>query len=202
MESQRLRDLLAAADRWASRNASPEGSPAAVVLGLLRSEVARFGPGSPLVPPLADALSLYLARERFPESYGAAGTAADPPRRLDIEEARAWRSICLMEEQPSTRWTVETLAKAVGVSRAVFARDFTAIVGVPPLKFLARSRMETAAELLRDSPATLAEVGAAVGYDSEFAFSRAFSRHHGVPPSVFRTLPRESRAAIALALAA
>jgi AraC-like DNA-binding protein len=46
--------------------------------------------------------------------------------------------------------------------------------------------MLLAAQLLRDSDTSLAEIAVRIGYESEFAFSRAFKRHHGLPPGVFR----------------
>lgn len=100
-------------------------------------------------------------------------------------------AMALMQAEPAKRWTVERVARAVGLSRAVFARRFEAAAGTTPMRYLARLRMILAARLLRDTDQGLAEIAATVGYDSEFAFSRAFKRHHGVAPGVFR---RESGA--------
>jgi len=44
----------------------------------------------------------------------------------------------------------------------------------------------TAARLLRDTAAPLAPVARAVGYRSEFAFAKAFKRHHGTAPGAYR----------------
>jgi transcriptional regulator GlxA family with amidase domain len=96
------------------------------------------------------------------------------------------RALSLLGSEPARRWTVASLAKSVGVSRPVLARRFVESTGVSPLRSLTRLRMELAAELLGASDAGLAEIGSQVGYDSEFAFSRAFRRHHGTPPGAFR----------------
>ena len=46
------------------------------------------------------------------------------------------RVIRLMQNQPAEPWTVANLADAVGVSRALLARRFHELVGVPPMAFL------------------------------------------------------------------
>ncbi|HVW29109.1 MAG TPA: AraC family transcriptional regulator [Polyangiaceae bacterium] len=106
--------------------------------------------------------------------------------RARVADGRVLKALALMQEDPAKRWTVEKLARAVGLSRAAFARRFEAVTRAAPLRYLTRQRMLLAAELLRDSDASLAEIAARVGYESEFAFSRAFKRHHGLPPGVFR----------------
>jgi AraC-like DNA-binding protein len=54
------------------------------------------------------------------------------------------------------------------------------------MRYLAERRMQLAAALLLGTDSGLAEVAARVGYSSEFAFNRAFKRHHRVPPGVYR----------------
>ena len=89
-------------------------------------------------------------------------------------------------------WTVGELAKSAGMSRPTLARRFVRAIGEAPLKHLARLRMERAARLLATTDDALCRIAPDVGYETEFAFSRAFRRHHGVPPGVFR---RQARAA-------
>lgn len=55
----------------------------------------------------------------------------------------------LMHAQVAEAWTVESIARQVGMSRSGFAARFTAIVGEPPLQYLARWRVTRAGELLR-----------------------------------------------------
>jgi AraC-like DNA-binding protein len=86
------------------------------------------------------------------------------------------------------RWTVSKLARRVGLSRPAFARRFVAQTGQSPLRYLTRARMLRAAELIRDTREGLARIGTQVGYDSEFAFNRAFKRFHHVAPGTFRRL--------------
>ena len=82
-----------------------------------------------------------------------------------------------------------SLAAAVGLSRSALARRFAALVGEPPLAYLTRWRMTLAADLLRGEDRRLAEVAAAVGYESEFAFAKAFKRVRGVSPGRYRRRP-------------
>jgi AraC-like DNA-binding protein len=104
-------------------------------------------------------------------------------KSLDKPVARA---LALLQADPAKRWTVERLARAVGLSRATFARRFVAVSGCSPLRYLTDLRLALAASLLENDDASLAEVATRVGYVSEFAFSRAFKRRHGVAPGLFR----------------
>ncbi|WP_419995672.1 AraC family transcriptional regulator [Streptomyces boninensis] len=91
-----------------------------------------------------------------------------------------------MHSKPAAGWTVASLAAEAGVSRALFARRFTEVMGQPPLAYLTDCRMDDAEELLADRALTVAQVAKAVGYADAFGFSEAFKRHRGVRPSDFR----------------
>ncbi|MFI9010370.1 helix-turn-helix transcriptional regulator [Actinosynnema sp. NPDC053489] len=77
-------------------------------------------------------------------------------------------------------------AAASGLSRAPFAKRFTALVGQPPPTYLTWWRMTTAARLLRDTDASQAAIAGRVGCTSEFASAAAFKRTHGTPPGRYR----------------
>jgi len=100
------------------------------------------------------------------------------------------RALVLLHGEPERSWTVAALARAVGLSRPVFARRFADKVGATPLAYLREVRIDRAARLLAESDQPLAEVAAAVGYTSEFAFNRAFQRARGEPPGRFRRARR------------
>ncbi|WP_281186313.1 helix-turn-helix transcriptional regulator [Nocardia crassostreae] len=84
-------------------------------------------------------------------------------------------------------WTVAALAAESGVSRALFAKRFAAVMGQPPLNYLTECRMDEAEELLADSDLTVAQVAKKVGYADAFGFSAAFKRHRGMIPKAFRS---------------
>ena len=103
-----------------------------------------------------------------------------------LRDRRIERALLLLDADLSKYWTVERLARAVGLSRPVFAREFVRMLGLSPMRYLARRRMERAAELLLHTDQSLAEIAGLTGYCSEFAFGRAFKRHHQVAPGTYR----------------
>jgi AraC-like DNA-binding protein len=95
------------------------------------------------------------------------------------------QALAAMHGAPAEAWTVERLAREVGLSRSVFAERFMEIMGQPPMQYLALWRMQLASRLLADG-GHVAEVAAAVGYESEAAFSRAFKKLVGQAPATWR----------------
>jgi AraC-like DNA-binding protein len=96
------------------------------------------------------------------------------------------KALSLMHASPQRGWTIETLAKDVGLSRSVLAERFADLVGMPPMHYLAKWRMQIAAGLLSAGHANIASVAGEIGYASEAAFSRAFKKMVGVSPSDWR----------------
>ena len=96
----------------------------------------------------------------------------------------------LIAGNPSANWTVERLARSVGMGRSNFAAHFTAQVGRAPMEVVAEQRMEQAASLLRNGTLKVAEISELCGYGSEAAFSRRFTRHFGISPSRMREAAR------------
>ena len=68
----------------------------------------------------------------------------------------------------------------------MLAERFADLVGMPPMHYLASWRMQIASGLLSSGTANIATVAAEIGYGSEAAFSRAFKKVVGVPPSAWR----------------
>jgi AraC-like DNA-binding protein len=95
------------------------------------------------------------------------------------------QALAALHGEPKEAWTVEGLARLVGVSRSVLAERFTEVVGQPPMQYLALWRMQLASRLLLDGGA-VASVASAVGYESEAAFSRAFKKLVGQAPATYR----------------
>lgn len=101
---------------------------------------------------------------------------ADPPL------ARALR---LLHGNVAHGWSIKELAKEAGLSRTVFAERFSQKVGVPPMQYLMDWRMAVAKDMLQREATPLEIVAAAIGYQSASAFSTAFRREVGRPPSHF-----------------
>jgi AraC-like DNA-binding protein len=95
------------------------------------------------------------------------------------------QALAALHGEPAAAWTVESLARAVAVSRSVLADRFAEMVGQPPMQYLAMWRMQVASRRLLEGDA-VSEVASAVGYESEAAFSRAFKKLVGAAPSAWR----------------
>jgi AraC-like DNA-binding protein len=104
------------------------------------------------------------------------------------------RALAVLHDRPAHDWTLDELSAAAGQSRSAFAERFTALVGVPPMQYLAKWRMQLAAGLLSSGSASIAEISGAVGYGSEAAFSRAFKKLVGTSPAAWRTARKSSPA--------
>lgn len=153
---------------------------------LLVDEIGRDAPGQGVVlDRLLDLLLIEGLRHWFT-------TRADnaPTWWVAAEDPMIGPALRSMQTDPARGWTVEALAHQAGMSRAAFARRFTELVGTPPMTFLARWRLSTAADLLRDSDATIASVAHAVGYGSPYALSAAFSRQYSASPTAYRRRAR------------
>jgi AraC-like DNA-binding protein len=102
-----------------------------------------------------------------------------------LRDPSVGKALSLMHARPAHAWTIEELAHDVGASRSVLAERFAELVGLPPMHYLANWRMQIASGLLSGG-ANIAAVAAETGYGSEAAFSRAFKKMVGVPPSAWR----------------
>ena len=103
-----------------------------------------------------------------------------------LRDAQIGRALALLHARPTEAWTAESLAREIGMSRSVFAERFSSLVGQPPMQYLTLWRMQMAAQQLREGRGSVAQVGFAVGYESEAAFSRAFKRQFGTSPGTWR----------------
>ena len=103
-----------------------------------------------------------------------------------LHDRKIGKAMSLMHRQPERDWRVESLARAVGMSRSGFSARFTALVGEPVLQYLTGLRMQFAWRELRQTSDTLARIAERVGYQSEPAFNRAFKRVVGLPPGAVR----------------
>ncbi|MEV0359746.1 AraC family transcriptional regulator [Nocardia sp. NPDC050697] len=151
---------------------------------LLGAEIQTRAPGAEaIVSALVDALLIYVLRSWYegkPTGWAVA-----------IGDEAIGQSLHRMHSQPGEAWTVDRLAGELGLARATFTRRFTRLVGEPPLTYLTRWRMITAARLLRRGRAPLATIARQVGYTSEFAFAKAFKRQYGLAPGAYRRANRD-----------
>jgi len=103
-----------------------------------------------------------------------------------LRDRQVGRSLALMHEQPQHQWSIDDLAREVGLSRSALHERFVRYVGQAPMQYLTSWRMQLGARLLRESSRMVAQIALEVGYDSEAAFARAFKRMVGMPPAAWR----------------
>jgi AraC-like DNA-binding protein len=96
------------------------------------------------------------------------------------------QALAHLHKDPAHSWTVSSLAKRVGLSRTRLAERFRHFLGESPMAYLTKWRLKLGAEVLQSSEDSVAQIAAAVGYNSEAAFNRAFKRAYHAPPAQFR----------------
>jgi AraC-like DNA-binding protein len=96
------------------------------------------------------------------------------------------RALALLHDAPGQDWTLDVLATQAATSRSVLAERFAHFIGQPPMQYLRYLRMQAACRLLAQDGAKVTSVAAAVGFDSEAAFSRAFKKCVGLSPDEWR----------------
>ncbi|MFA1543753.1 AraC family transcriptional regulator [Actinomadura monticuli] len=154
-------------------------SPLVDVLG---EEIGKDEPGQDVVlDRLLDLLLIATLRAWFsrpdaeaPGWYRAHGDPVAGP------------ALRLLHDDLAHPWTVADLAARVGTSRAALAQRFAKLIGEPPMAYLTGIRLAQAADLLRESDATLDAIARQVGYGTAFALSTAFKRERGVSPQEYR----------------
>ena len=145
-------------------------------------EVAAGRPGSETVLAKLSELLFVEAVRRYAETLpdGQTGWLAG------LREPHVARALALLHGDIARHWTVDDLSREVGLSRSALADRFIRLIGSPPMHYLAAWRMQVAAQKLRNTNASLAQVAEIVGYDSEAAFSRAFKKAFGTAPATWR----------------
>lgn len=145
-------------------------------------ELVAGPPGSPTVlAKLAELLFIEAVRRHL-----ASLPAEQSGWLAGFRDPIVGRALALLHGRKAHPWTAEELAREVGASRSAFADRFTTLMGEPPMRYLARQRLQFAAQRLRESHESVAGIGLDAGYDSEAAFSRAFKREFGKPPAAWR----------------
>jgi len=151
------------------------------VLGLLVREVFNGEPG-------ALATVSRLSESLFIEAIRLEGEKNAELGRLlaGFSDERIGRAISIMHKQPAHPWTVDDLAREVGMSRTRFADLFHELIGMGPVSYLTEWRLQRAAVALRTNHRTIAEIARLSGYSSQAAFARAFKERFGQSPKTFR----------------
>jgi AraC family transcriptional activator of mtrCDE len=157
------------------------------VIALMRSEAERRQAGAlAIVTALSHALLAIALRVHGEQNASASGVLAL------LADARLGASVQAMLNAPERAWTIAELGDLAAMSRATYARHFNERAGMTVMDFLTQIRMTIACDLLRRTQRSAAEIGEAVGYQSEAAFGKAFQQSVGVPPGRYRRRPQEN----------
>ena len=178
-----LPDLLVV-DAWDDGDASWLQS----TLRLMTREAGALRPGGEMVlTRLADVLVVQAVRawlESAPEAR--VGWLAA------LRDEHVGRALIAIHRAPEADWGVDSLAREVGMSRSAFSARFTDLVGEPVMRYVTDWRLQLARTHLQTSSDPLSAVAHRFGYQSEAAFSRAFTRRFGVRPGAARRPPESS----------
>ncbi len=152
------------------------------ILRRLNAEAASTSPGAhTVISRLTDILFIEGVRtwleNQASEAVGLLSALNDPL----VGEA-----LSRIHGDPSRKWTIESIAGEVGLSRSAFAAHFTRFVGEPPLRYITRWRMQLAQNRLYGTTTAVGDIADQLGYSSEDAFKRAFKREVGLPPGAYR----------------
>src|SRR5215216_6113509 len=104
-----------------------------------------------------------------------APTARHLLRAKDLADARYFEPL-----------DVDDLARAAGLSRAHFSREFRRAFGESPHAYLLTRPLERAAALLRSTDRSIADVCLSVGLQSVGSFTTSFTRTYGASPTAYR----------------
>lgn len=160
----------------------PERDARGPVMDMVMAEVTKDDPGQQVV---LDRL-LDLALITTLRAWFARPEAQAPGWYRAQSDPVVGTALRLLHDSPAHPWTVVSLAAKAGASRATLARRFTELVGEPPMSYLTSWRIASAADLLRDTDATVESIARQVGYANAFALSVAFKRLRGISPSRHR----------------
>jgi AraC-like DNA-binding protein len=147
------------------------------IVRLITRQVFAGSPGvGASVIRLSEALFIEVVRacaERDPRLHGLIEAMEDP---------RIGRALSLMHREPERAWSLDRLAREVGMSRSRFAERFNRLVGCAPMSYLLDIRLQAAMNLLSGGGEPVKRVAERVGYQSAAAFSRAFAQRFGYSP--------------------
>jgi AraC-like DNA-binding protein len=151
-------------------------------LGLLVEEAFSQAPGAhTVVERAADILFVQAVRAHIQSSKEGGGGWL-----RGLMDPKIGLALSFIHAQPAATWTIERLARKVGLSRTVFAKRFRELVGDTVMAYVTGRRMHVAAGLLHRGRDSLAQIARSVGYESDISFSKAFRTWAGEPPGSYR----------------
>lgn len=157
-----------------------------MLTSLLEQESKEVSPGSSMVlDRLTEILFVQLMRahvQQMDKPTGYLAALSDPKIGLALN---------LIHSETTEGWTIESLSKAVALSRTAFTIKFSDLVGTNPKNYLTSMRMLNAKAKLEYSEASMLSIAEEAGYSSEASFSKAIKKQFGLTPGQIRRAARK-----------
>jgi AraC-like DNA-binding protein len=127
-----------------------------------------------------------ILSERETIGVTGVGRILEQSERKDHAYERVADAARFIAQHLAARIRVSDLAHRAGVSISRMERDFVDVFGVPPNRYIANARLESAMDMLRQSADTIADIAHACGYADQSAFTRRFQAVTAMTPSEYR----------------
>jgi AraC-like DNA-binding protein len=172
-----------------------------LVAQLTRSILSPVRHGEPLVKLALEQVAMLLGAHVLQRYFRAPKVGSSARRGLEKAQAatrsadtarggmafgRLRRIREHIERELAHKISLGELANIAGLSPGHFSRAFKQSVGMPPHRYVLRRRIATAADAIRNTDRSLAEVALSVGFSDQSHFTRVFARELGETPSAFR----------------
>lgn len=126
-------------------------------------------------------LRIYIVQSNINTGYLAA-----------LKDKQIHNALSLIHHDPKSSWTLESIARTIGMSRSAFAARFKQLTGNTPMNYLANWRMNIAKEIIKEQHLSLIEIAEKVGYSSQASFNRAFKKQFRLNPGAMRRALKSS----------
>lgn len=163
---------------------SEDGSLDRIVSLIVQETKASLAGTAVVIDRLAEILFIQILRSYMAKVQPGGFWA--PLHDREISQA-----LTLLHARPQANWTIESIARDIGMSRSAFAGRFKQLVGETPMRYLTGWRMQKARKLLRETNMLVNAVAHQVGYNSQAAFIRAFQREFQQNPGAMRQAQRQ-----------
>ncbi|MCG8038406.1 MAG: AraC family transcriptional regulator [Candidatus Thiodiazotropha taylori] len=165
---------------------NPTTDGIAHVLDTILIELKNNNPGRNIaLRDLARLLLLHLLRNCFSANLSQGYLKA-------LITPQIGHALQLIHTRFNEEWTLDELARTIGMSRTAFAQKFHEYVGVPPAKYLTSWRMQEATNLLKNTSLSIEKIAEKCGYQSAASFRKAYKSHTGSTPRHIRNKSRDS----------
>ena len=145
-------------------------------------EASRADPGGrSMLPRLTELMFVEILRKHM-----QALSADEVGWFAAVNDPVVGKALKCLHLMPLEDWNVDRLARQLGVSRTVLAARFKHFLDMPPMRYLTHWRLQLAAQCLKATDTPMKCIADQAGYESEAAFSRAFKRYFGLPPTDWR----------------